>query len=487
MLVSSGRLVTKTPTFPFTPTTTSDWFYDFERARMAAGYDLLYRRQLWVGVVVGKRARGTARLPLKTYLRDDLNRPAAPATDPYAALIRDPCPRTSISRGLSPFRFWEWTSATYDVYGEAFHLKLRDRGGRPYALQPLHPTAMTPRDGKWDFDNGAVRLLGISRDDLVHFKAYHPTDADRGLSPLEQLRDTLENERAARTATSAFWANGARPGFALTHPNNLSEPAQTRLRAQWDASYSGARNAGKTIILEEGMEAKVLQLTQEEAQYVDTRKLNREEVCAAYDVPPPVVHILDHATYSNITEQMRSMYRDTMAPHLKGFESDLDTQLRAPDFSEDVYAEFLMDEVLRGDFEQRAAAYKAADYMTVAEKRRAENLPYMEGSDVILVNTASVPLDQLAAAGAAPPAEPAAPEPIQVPATRLDQTSLRSVMGRLSWQADIRQVDPAALVDGLPAELAETVRQAWSQTFVLNQGVPDLKARLRALTTKELT
>ena len=510
----------KTPTFPFTPTTTSDWFYGYERARVAAGYDLLYRRQLWVGVVVGKRARGTARLPLKVYLRDELNRPEARAGDPYAALLRNPCP------GVSPFRFWEWTSATYDVFGEAFWLKQRDRGGRPYALRPLHPTAMTPREGRWDFDNGAVRMDRIDPADLVHFKTYHPTDSTRGLSSLEQLRDTLENERAARTATSAFWANGARPGFALTHPSNLSEAAQTRLRAQWEQSYSGARNAGKTIILEEGMEAKVLQLTQEDAQYVETRKLNREEVCAAYDVPPPVVHILDHATYSNITEQMRSMYRDTMAPHLKGFESDLDTQLRAPDFAEDVYAEFLMDEVLRGDFEQRAAAYKAADYMTVAEKRRAENLPYVEGSDVILVNTASVPLNQLSGDGTLSPLDqaaliqklylgvgplvtaeegrailaeagvdvsgdlppkpaPAPPaEPIQVPSTRLDQTALRSIMGRLSWQTELDQVSAPELVKGMPPRAPETIAVLLALSRAAD--VADLKARLRALTTKEL-
>jgi HK97 family phage portal protein len=98
-----------------------------------------------------------------------------------------------------------------------------------------------------------------------------------------------------------------------------------------------------------------LSLSAEEAQYIETRKLNREEVCAVYDVPPPVVHILDRATFSNITEQMRSMYRDTMAPRLGLYESVLDTQLR-PDFDPrgDLYAEFLMDEVLRGSFEQRA-------------------------------------------------------------------------------------------------------------------------------------
>jgi hypothetical protein len=102
-------------------------------------------------------------------------------------------------------------------------------------------------------------------------------------------------------------------------------------------------------------------------------------VCAVYDVPPPVVHILDRATFSNITEQMRSMYRDTMAPRLGLYESVLDTQLR-PDFDPrgDLYAEFLMDEVLRGSFEQRAAAYETMTRiggMTPAEVRKAENLP----------------------------------------------------------------------------------------------------------------
>ena len=88
------------------------------------------------------------------------------------------------------------------------------------------------------------------------------------------------------------------------------------------------------------------------------------------------------------------MYRDTMAPVLGEFEATVDHHLR-PDFDTtgNIYAEFLMDEVLRGSFEARATAYQQADYMTVAEKRRAENLPFVDGSDVILVNGAYVPLD----------------------------------------------------------------------------------------------
>jgi hypothetical protein len=145
------------------------------------------------------------------------------------------------------------------------------------------------------------------------------------------------------------------------------------------------------------MEPKPLTLTAEEAQYIETRRLNREEVCAVYDVPPPVVHILDRATFSNITEQMRSMYRDTMAPRLGLYESALDSQLR-PDFDPkgDLYAEFLLDEVLRGSFEQRAAAYEVMTRiggMTPAEVREKENLPYKgEDTDQLYVNAATVPL-----------------------------------------------------------------------------------------------
>jgi HK97 family phage portal protein len=459
VLISRGQVVTKTPTFPFTPATTSDWWYDYERGRFASAYAELYKRQLWVSVVVSKRARGLARLPLKVYERDALNRPEA-GGHPYAVLLRNPNP------AISPFRFWEWTASTFDVFGEAFHYKRRDRSGVPFQLVPLHPTGMTLREGRWWFDNGTSRLENIDPADVVHYKGYNPDTIDRGLSPLEPLRDTLENEANARTATSSFWRRGARPGFVLRHPGNLSQGAAVRLRDQFDMHNAGADRTGKTLVLEEGMDASPLTLSAEEAQYIDTRKLNREEVCAAYDVPPPVVHILDRATFSNITEQMRSMYRDTMAPLLKGFESDLAAQLQAPDFGEDVYAEFLMDEVLRGDFEARTNAYRQAQHMTLAEIRKMENLPYIPGTDVILVNTASLPLERLLA-------EPVpGPAPVAIPAN-----DARSVLGRLGWQRDLAEVDARALTAGLDGSAGPVLA-----ALAAAESVPDLKTRIKALT-----
>lgn len=487
MLISRGAAI-KTPTFPGV---TSDWFYNYERSNAVAGYAALYKSQTWVYVVVGKRARSLARLPLKTYLRDELNRPEAPAMNPYRTLIDNPNP------AISQFRFWEWVSSTRDVYGEAFLFKRRDRGGRPYQLVPLHPTGMTQTnpDGTWTFQNAKVRLDNIQPNDLIHFSSYNPDETGRGLSPLEPLRATLENEWAALTASASFWTNGARPGFVLKHPANLSEPAQTRLRTQFDGQYGGAKNAGRTLILEEGMEPFPLSYNQEDSQYIETRKLNREEVCAVYDMPPPAVQILDHATYSNITEQNRALYRDTVGAMVESFESDLDAQLRAPDFGDDVYAEFLMDGVLRGDFEQRTDAYAKADYMTVAEKRRAENLPFIEGTDIILVNTASLPLDRLNEPGptdagvpgrqdAPPAAVPAADnaqpaKTIVVPSTRLDE--MRTVMGRLGRVKTVDEINEAELTTGLDERTARAVSAQLHRAVSWGETVPELRERLKMI------
>lgn len=442
-----------------------------------ASYAEIYRHQLWVSAVVNKLAKANARLPLKVYERAEGGRREA-GTHPYAVLLRRPNQRHS------PFFFWLWSSSTFDVYGEFFWGKVRDAGGRPVQLVPLHPTAMHPeeeRDGEvvWTFQNGRVRVEGIRTSDLVQAKTYNPSSFVRGLSPLEPLRRTLENEDAARRATSAFWRNGARPSVALSHPGKLSTEATDRLKLRWNQIAAGVDNTGTTVVLEEGMKPEVLSLSAEEAQYIESRKLNREEVCGEYDVPPPVVHILDRATFSNITEQMRSMYRDTMAPRLGWFEGELEVQLRGavrpgasePDFGDEVYSEFLLDEVLRGDFEQRADSYQKAinsGWLMPSEVRAMENRPFVAGSDRLLVNSTIVPLQE---AG-------------RRPSVSLTSDQLRSVMGRLSRQKSLADVDDETLVAGLNGAGAGVLAEL-EAARAAGEGIADLRARLATLAPKE--
>jgi HK97 family phage portal protein len=109
------------------------------------------------------------------------------------------------------------------------------------------------------------------------------------------------------------------------------------------------------VVFEDGMTATPTQLSSEEMQYIESRKLNREEVCAVYDIPPTAVHILDNATYSNITEQMRSVYRDSMAPRIEFLESVLNWHIGS-EFNKNKNVKFAVAEVLRGDFEARATS-----------------------------------------------------------------------------------------------------------------------------------
>lgn len=521
MFVSDGALVEKSIIWQGD---TAHYYgsWQLEYGYRSTGYAEMYKRQLWVSVVINKRAGMVARLPLPVYQRNAKGRQKlSPTEHPYARLLAKP------NSKHDPVTFWTWISSTYDLHGEAMLAKVRDAGGRPTQLLPLHPTAMTfdTETQTWTYRTATLEVGGIRPEDLVHFKSFNPDDMNRGMSRLEPLRETLANEDAARRATSAFWKKGARPGFALTHPNTISSKAQERLKLQFDNLHAGADQTGATVLLEEGMTAQPLTINNHDAQYIDTRKLNREEVVAAYDMPPPAVHILDHATFSNITEQFRSVYRDTMAPVLGHFEAVLEAQLRGsvrpgasePDFGDDVYAEFLLDEVLRGSFEARQDAYDKAKYMTVAEKRERENLPFIEGTDVILVNTADQPLRALTAA--AEPAETtprelvemvqkvylgvgtvitaaearellnragAALDPDAPVATALSPADGRSVMGRLSRQKSLDDIDPMALVAGLQGKTSwPLVLGALADAKTAGDDLAGLRARMKALTTEE--
>lgn len=399
-MFQSNGVLTKAPDQLVWSGSLRDWPNTLPINGAWSSYSAIYRGQLWVTVLVNKIANATARLPLKVYEVKDGGRSSA-STSPYGRLLAAP------STIIDPFSFWLWTTSTLNIHGEAFWGKVRDAGGRPVELVPLHPNYIHSESVKgrivWRYES-TDHKYDIDRRDLVHFKLFNPDSVFRGMSPLEPLRSTLENEDGARRANSALWRNGGRPSVYLQHPGQFKNDAVSqRLALQWSQIHSGVDNWAKAAILEEGMTANVMPLNVEELQYIEARKLNREEVCAAYDVPPPVVHILDRATFSNITEQMRSMYRDTMAPKLALLESTLEFELRdgrfgantEPDFSENEYAEFLMDGVLRGSFEARTGAYQAAiqsGWMTPAEVRELENLPFIEGSDQLMANAALQPM-----------------------------------------------------------------------------------------------
>ena len=375
-----------------------------------ATYSALYRRQPMIATVVDKISNSAARLTVKSWDVTAESGRVQDKTSPFALLLANPCTE------LSPFNFWRWTFSTYEVFGEAFWYKQRrnrnvdsfgvvTQSGPVVNLLPMHPSRTAvhrDHDGNVEYiftlGVASAGILHAPAADVVPFLRYNPDNLMRGMSRLEPLAQTLRNEDAARRANDSFWMRGLRPSVILNHPETLSQPAQDRHKAQFDAAHAGADNMGGSMVLEEGMTLTVTQLTADEMQYIDSRKMNLQEACMVYDVPPPVIHILDHATYSNITEQMRSMYRDTMSPRLEDVESVIDFYLLGDFGMAGTHeTEFDMSEVLRGDFEGRTTAVVAlrnAGLSTGNEGREIMGLPMSDDPemDKVFANAALVEL-----------------------------------------------------------------------------------------------
>lgn len=340
-------------------------------------YAQLYLRQPWVATVVDSIAKAVSRLKMRVWdtsptTGNILIPTKGDGASSYSALMADPCP------DMHPQGFRLWLASTYEVYGEAFLIKIKTgdaytrqtvvdgkhaavatQKGKTVGFIPMHP-ALTQifRDQYGDL---TYRFMGqpnelMSEDMVVPFRSYNPETAMRGISRLEALRSTLLNEDASRRAVAAWWKNNGRPSAVMHVDGKLNPVAKQNLREQLQMMYQGAENAGKIAVMENGSKLEQWQLSSEEMQYIDSRKLNREEVCARYDISPTAVHILDHATFSNVTENLRSVYRDSICPRLEFFESVFDYYVGS-EFGGQQEMRFDTRQVLRGDFVQRAQSH----------------------------------------------------------------------------------------------------------------------------------
>lgn len=365
--------------------------------RWANGYSLTYeaiwRTQPHVRTCVSFLARNIAQIGLHTYRRvSDVDRQRL-VDHPLAQLLSRPNPQTG------RYALIDATVNDLGIYDNAYWLKMRQ--GRatdsPRGLLRVPPTMIEPVGDSWMAPEG-YKLRGsrgervVSADQVVHFHGYHPTLLTGGTSPIEAIRQLLAEEFSAERYREQLWRNGARMAGYIKRPHGSpwSDGAKERFKASWQAQYAGeGPQAGGTPVLEDGMEFVQASFSPEQAQYVETRKLTREEVAAIYHIPLPMVGILDHATFSNIAEQHKQLYQDTLGPWLVMMAETIGVQL-LPDFDDvdGVYVEFNMAEKLRGSFEEQAAQLQTAvggPYMTRNEARARLNLPQIDGADDLIV------------------------------------------------------------------------------------------------------
>jgi HK97 family phage portal protein len=346
----------------------------------AASYAAMYRRQPWLYAVVNTLSRGIAAMPFKLYLREGNERKRDRDSD-LARLLFKPYER------MTTFQLIEKLVADTCVYGNAIAIKGLYQDGRPRVFAPMSPRFFQiDRDGDYIHRHPQTgKETGYRRERVYHAAFYNPDDETFGISPMEPLRMTLAIEDAAQRLGQATFNNGARPSSTLSTEQDLKIEKLRELRADVARLYKGVDKTGLPAVLTNGLKWQSMSWDMQQAAVMDFRKLTREEVAAAYHVPPPVVGILDHATFSNITEQNRMLVQHAYRPWAVLIEETIGMQLIS-DFGDPAawYGEFDFRDMLKGAPLDQFTAYAQginAGWITQNEVRELENLPRIDDPD----------------------------------------------------------------------------------------------------------
>lgn len=315
-----------------------------------ATYEELYRTQIWVHTVVNRLARSIARLPLKVYVNpDEPGERERVREGALAELLERPGPRLGINE------LKQEIVSNVAIHGNCVLVKRRPRPGAPVTeLIPSSYAYWRPTRGQdgevtyWFRGHGAA--IPFRPEEVIHFHWWKPGNGLEAPSPLEALRTTLMVEDAAQRLAIAAFENGNRPEGAFSIEGHIDKARLAELRERLQEVYGGVDNAFKLAILTHGAKWLPMSHNMVDSELINLRKLSREEVAAAYNVPPPVIGILDRATFSNITEQHLMEYMDTIQPWGAMIEEAFAVQLIADEpLMVGQYAEFDYGGVLAGD------------------------------------------------------------------------------------------------------------------------------------------
>jgi HK97 family phage portal protein len=268
-----------------------------------------------------------ALLPLHIYRYEADGTAIAPEHRLYELLHDSP------NDEMSSFSFRETLMSHLLLYGNAYAQIVRDGGGRVLALYPLLPTKMDVfrnENGQlqytyWrDMDErrGNEKSGGIAlrREEVLHIPGLS-FDGISGYSPIALAKNAIGMAMATEEYGAGFFANGANPGGLLEHAGTVNDPA--KLRSIWEALYKGANNAGRVAVLEDGLSFKPISIPPEQAQFLETRKFQLQEIARIFRVPLHMIGDLEKSSFSNIEQQSMEFVKYPLDPWVVRWEQAL--------------------------------------------------------------------------------------------------------------------------------------------------------------------
>ena len=384
--------------------------YSFYMGGSSAGKSVNERSAMQMTAVyacVRILSEAVAGLPLHLYrYKDDGGKEKAIDHSLYHLLHDEP------NKEMSSFIFRETLMTHLLLWGNAYAQIIRNGKGEVIALYPLMPNKMKVDRGE---DGEIYYLYSRSTDEantkedssvvLTPREVLHIPglgfDGLVGYSPIAMAKNAIGLAIATEEYGAKFFANGAAPSGVLEHPGTIKDPA--RLRENWNSTFGGSANSGKVAVLEEGMKYTPISISPEQAQFLETRKFQINEIARIFRVPPHMVGDLEKSSFSNIEQQSLEFVKYTLDPWIIRWEQSLSRSLLSPDEKKTYFFKFNLEGLLRGDYASRMNGYATArqnGWMSANDIRELENLdkiPAELGGDLYLINGNMLPLNNAGA------------------------------------------------------------------------------------------
>ena len=341
-------------------------------------------------------AEAVAGLPLHLYKYNASGGKEKALSHPlYFVLHDEPNPE------MSSFVFRETLMTHLLLWGNAYAQIVRNGKGEVIALYPLMPNRMSvDRDSSGAlyytytrYSDEAPTMNGMTvtlrPSDVLHIPGLG-FDGLVGYSPIAMAKNAIGMAIACEEYGAKFFANGAAPGGVLEHPGTIKDPQ--KVRDSWNAAYQGSSNSHRVAVLEEGMKYQPIGISPEQAQFLETRKFQINEIARIFRVPPHMVGDLEKSSFSNIEQQSLEFVKYTLDPWVIRWEQAISRALLRPDEKKLYFAKFNVDGLLRGDYVSRMNGYATArqnGWMSANDIRELENLdriPPELGGDLYLIN-----------------------------------------------------------------------------------------------------
>lgn len=278
------------------------------------------------------------------------------------------------------------------IDGNAFILVLRNGIGDVVALTVLDPSRVqirrnAARQVEYVYDHKTT----FSAEEILHITEMRKPGELRGISRMEQLKDTLGLAKALEVFAAQFFGNGSVTDIVIEAPGNLTKQQVEELRDGWENHHRGLKRAHRPGVLAGGAKVSKVGVDPEESQLLDSRRFAVEDICRAFRVPPSLMGIPGTTSYASVEQNAIQWVRFSLTPIVAHLEAAYSTLLPSTAF-----IKFNLDSLLRGDTATRFTAYSQAlqgGFMSINDVRRLEDLGSVNGGDVVRVPLANVDLN----------------------------------------------------------------------------------------------